>query len=134
LQTLPVWEMLFTKLPEGVPRIATATVKFDEEYQKKHGIVTHAAEGLSEEKRGEIAALCKRVYRALSMSGYARMDLRLAPNGRVYVLEANPNPNLEYGEDFAESAETFGITYETLIKRIVNLGLSYRAAWRVGEK
>jgi D-alanine-D-alanine ligase len=131
LQTFPVWEMLFAKLPEGVPRIATAKVKFDEEYQKKCGITTQAAEDLSPEKRDEIAALCKRVYRVLSMSGYARMDLRLAPDGRVFVLEANPNPNLEYGEDFAESAERVGISYDALVQRIVNLGLSYRAAWRV---
>jgi D-alanine-D-alanine ligase len=59
------------------------------------------------------------------------MDLRLAPSGRVYVLEANPNPNLEYGEDFAESAERAGVSYEMLLQRIVNLGRSYRAAWRV---
>jgi D-alanine-D-alanine ligase len=131
LQTFPVWEMLFTKLPEGVPRIATARIKFDEEYQKKCGITTQAAEDLSPEKQEEIAALCKRVYRVLSMSGYARMDLRLASNGRVYVLEANPNPNLEYGEDFAESAERIGISYDALVQRILNLGLSYRAAWRV---
>jgi D-alanine-D-alanine ligase len=131
LQTFPVWEMLFTQLPEGVARIATASVKFDQEYQKKHGIVTQAAKDLSPGQNDQIASLCKRVYRALSMSGYARMDLRLAPDGRVYVLEANPNPNLEYGEDFAESAERVGIPYEKLLRRIVNLGRNYRAAWRV---
>jgi len=130
LQTLPVWEMLFTQLPEGVPRIATARVKFDIDYQQKCGIVTKEAQDLPPEKAQEIATLCKRVYRALSMSGYGRMDLRLDPQGRVYVLEANPNPNLEYGEDFAESAERAGISYEALLQRILNLGLRYKAAWR----
>jgi D-alanine-D-alanine ligase len=77
-----------------------------------------------------IAKLCKRVYRQLSLSGYARMDLRLAPNGRIYLLEANPNPNLEYGEDFAESAESVGISYEALLQRILSLGRRYHAPWR----
>ena len=41
----------------------------------------------------------------LSMSGYGRMDLRMTETGEIYVIEANANPNIEYGEDFAESAE-----------------------------
>lgn len=130
LQTFPVWEMLFTKMPENLAHIATAKVKFDPKYQKKHGIQTRAAEDLPPGAADRIAKLCKRIYRILSMSGYARMDLRLAPDGRVFVLEANPNPNLEYGEDLAESAETAGISYEALLQRILNLGRRYQAAWR----
>ena len=33
-----------------------------------------------------------------------RIDMRLRPDGRVAVIEANPNPQLAQGEDFAESA------------------------------
>lgn len=130
LQTFPVWEMLFTKMSPGVPRIATAKAKFDEEYQKKYGIITQAADDLPPGAEERIFKICKRVYRLLSLTGYARMDLRLARNGRVYVLEANPNPNLEYGEDFAESAETSGISYEALLQRILNLGRRFGAPWR----
>jgi D-alanine-D-alanine ligase len=64
------------------------------------------------------------------MSGYARMDMRLTENGRLYVIEANANPNLESGEDFAESAHAIGIDYQNLIQRILTLGLSYRAPWK----
>jgi len=130
LQTLPVWEMVFSKMPEHLPHIATARVKWDLNYQKKHGITTRAAKDLDPGLCDRIGKLCKRVYRALSLSGYARMDLRLAQDGRVFVLEANPNPNLSYGEDFAESAETVGISYENLLQRILNLGLRYQAPWK----
>jgi D-alanine-D-alanine ligase len=58
------------------------------------------------------------------------MDLRMTQDGRVYVLEANPNPNLSYGEDFAESAEKAGISYESLLQQIINLGIRYRAPWQ----
>jgi D-alanine-D-alanine ligase len=129
LQTFPVWEMSFAGMPEGAPKIATRRVKWDETYQKKHGIMTDAAVDLTPEQERRIAAICKRVYRVLGMSGYARMDLRMTDDGRFYVLEANPNPNLSYGEDFSESAEKTGIHYGDLLQKIINLGMSYRAAW-----
>ena len=81
------------------------------------------AKGLPDALVTQIRNLCKRIYRVLELSGYARIDLRLDADGRVYVLEANPNPQLAYGEDFAESAEKAGVSYDGLIQRIVNLAL-----------
>ena len=72
-----------------------------------------------------LRSLIKRAYRALDLNGYARIDLRLDERGRAYVLEANPNPNLAYGEDFAESAEVYGLSYEKLLERIITLGLRW---------
>ena len=59
------------------------------------------------------------------------MDLRLTQDNEVYILEANPNPNLSFGEDFAESAENIGIHYQDLLQKILSLGLSYQAEWRL---
>ena len=52
--------------------------------------------------------------------------MRLTDQGQVYVLEANPNPNLAYGEDFAESAEKMGLSYEALLDRLIALGLRWK--------
>jgi len=123
LQVFPVWELLFTKAPEELPKIATEKVKWDAAYRSKHGIKTDLATGLPDTQVTQIKNLCKRIYRVLELSGYARIDLRLDAEGRVYVLEANPNPQLAYGEDFAESAEKAGVSYNGLIQRIVNLAL-----------
>lgn len=131
LQTYPAWEMNFGKLPEDVAKIATSRVKWDLKYQKKHDITTHAAGGLDAKTTERISKVCKRVYRALGLSGYARMDIRMTDAGEIYVLEANANPNIEFGEDFAESAASIGIDYESLLQRILNLGLSYQPAWMV---
>jgi D-alanine-D-alanine ligase len=124
LQVFPVWEMSFARMPENRWKIATERVKWSTKYQQKHGIMTDAAE-LDQAGRERVQHLAKRVYRALDLSGYARIDLRLCDDGRIFVLEANPNPNLAYGEDFAESAEKAGITYERLLERIVMLGLQW---------
>lgn len=129
LQTLPVWELLFTK--SDVPLIATRKVKWDRAYQEKLGVETNQAADLSPAQTQQIAHICKKVYKSLDMSGFARMDLRMRSDGRVYVLEANANPNLAYGEDFAESAEMGGISYEELLNKLLNLGLRYRAPWKL---
>lgn len=123
LQVLPIWELLFTKMPEDVPRIATARVKWDAKYQEKRGITTAQAKDLPEGAAEHIVKMCKRIYRSLGLNGYARIDLRMSAEGKIYVLEANPNPQLAYDEDLAESAHSIGIDYEQLCQRLVNLGL-----------
>ena len=130
LETLPIWEMNFEKMAEGVARIATAKVKWDHKYQARHGIMTEAAKNLPAGLEEKIPRLCKRIYRLLGLTGYARLDFRLNPEGKIYLLEANPNPNIASDEDFAESAQTAGISYEELLHRILNLGLSYQAEWK----
>lgn len=129
LQALPVWEMVFDRMPEDIARIATARVKWNAKYQEKHGIDTTAAKGLKREQQTQIQRLCKRVYRILNMSGYGRIDLRLRPDGQVFVIEANANPNLACDEDFAQSAKLAGIPYDSLLQKILNLGLRYKAPW-----
>jgi D-alanine-D-alanine ligase len=126
LQALPVWELFFTNMPEGAKRIATDRVKWSVKYQKKYGIDSGPAKELNDAQAEEIQHLCKRAYRALELSGYARIDLRLDEAGNAWVLEANPNPQIARGEDFAESAAKAGISYEGVLQRIVNLGVRWQ--------
>jgi D-alanine-D-alanine ligase len=129
LLTLPTWELDFGTMPDDA-RIATRKVKWDRKYQAKVGITSGVAKGLSDEQKRAVGHMAKRVFRALELSGYARIDFRLRDDGRLYVLEANANPDLTYGEDFAEAAEKAGIKYEDLLQRIITLGLNYRASWQ----
>ena len=126
LQVFPIWELLLTKMPESAWRIATDRVKWSRKYQVKHGIKTEEAKDLPPALKDSIRHFGKRVYRTLGLSGYARLDLRLDTNGNVFVLEANPNPQIAYGEDFAESAERAGISYEALLQKILLFGLQWR--------
>jgi D-alanine-D-alanine ligase len=130
LRVLPVWELHFTKMPDDVHRIATERVKWSPKYQRKYGIKTREAR-LPDGVAASIQRLCKRVYRTLDLSGYARIDMRMDESGRVYVIEANPNPQLAYGEDFAESAERAGLEYDQLLQQILLAGLRWRPE-RVG--
>jgi len=124
LTVLPIWELIFERMPEDKPHIATRKVKWDPEYQKRYGIISREAQGLSSELRQRIQSVCKRTYRALGLSGYARIDLRLKDSGEVYVIEANPNPEIAELEDFSDSAKAYGLSYEDLIQRILAIGMS----------
>jgi D-alanine-D-alanine ligase len=126
LQALPVWELFFTNMPEGSRRIATDRVKWSVKYQKKYGIDSGPATELTDAVAQQIQHVCKRAYRALELSGYARIDLRMDAAGNVWVLEANPNPQIARGEDFAASAEKVGLSYEAVLQRIINLGVRWQ--------
>jgi D-alanine-D-alanine ligase len=129
LTTFPVWELNFGTLPD-LMSIATRKVKWDRKYQQRHGIGTGPALDLPPAMPQRLAFLARRIYRALSLSGYARIDLRLKPDGSVYVLEANANPNLAQTEDFATSALSAGVGYDVVLQRIMQYGENYEAAWR----
>ena len=125
LQMLPVWEMTFAHMPDSQHRIATERVKWSAKYQKRIGVVTAAAKDLPEDATRRIQHISRRVYQVLQLSGYARIDLRLSPDGAVYVLEANPNPQIAAAEDFAESAKAAGLPYSALLQRILTTGLRW---------
>lgn len=128
LQVLPVWELILDKLPDDAKRIATERVKWSRTYQQKYGITSREADHLPQGKPEEIQNLAKRVYRALGLSGYARVDMRMTDDGQLYVLEANPNPQIAEDEDFADSAKKADYHYEELLQELLNVGLRWRPA------
>ncbi|MBA3269555.1 MAG: ATP-grasp domain-containing protein [Acidobacteria bacterium] len=125
LRVFPVWEMSFAKMSDSNWRIATERVKWSVKYQKRHGIDTAEAE-LPDGLAAKIQHLAKRTYRALELSGYARVDFRMDANGNAYVIEANANPQLAEQEDFAKSAKLGKLTYSMLLERIMALGVQWQ--------
>jgi D-alanine-D-alanine ligase len=126
-RAFPVWEMKFTSMPTSLHRIATARVKWSALYQRKHGIRCGSARLPRHGMAESIQQLAVRTFRALQMNGYGRIDIRLDAAGQPWVLEANANPQLAYGEDFAESAHHGGMSYEALLQQILVAGLHWKA-------
>jgi len=124
LQVFPIREVIFSEIPEGRPRFSTFKAKWDEAYRKRWGIQNIFAEALPGGMAERIAKICKKVYRALRIRGYGRIDLRVTPVGEIVILEANPNPNLDREDEFAQSAMKAGLAYEALIQRILRLALA----------
>jgi D-alanine-D-alanine ligase len=128
LQVLPVWELVMDNMPEEAKRIATERVKWSRKYQDKYGIRSGEAKNLPEGAADKIQHLAKRVYRALGISGYARIDMRMDGGGNIYVLEANPNPQIADDEDFAESARKAEVPYKNLLQELIHIGMRWRPA------
>jgi D-alanine-D-alanine ligase len=128
---LPVWELNFGGTQSGGTGIATRRVKWDAKYREKHGISSSPARDLPAGAEAQLDRMSRRIYRALGLTGYARMDFRMRADGSVFALEANANPHLAEGEDFAASAALAGRSYKELLHKIVKLGLDYPAQWRV---
>jgi D-alanine-D-alanine ligase len=125
LEILPLWELFIDGLPADAPRIATFRVKWDLEYQDKYKIRIGRARKLPEEVLHNIDATTRRIYRALNLSGYARIDYRLTADNRLHFIEANANPDISRDEELASAAKAAGMTYETLIQKVLNLGLRW---------
>lgn len=125
VEVLPPIELVFGNLPEGAHPIATSRVKWDWKYQEARQIELKIPTDLDEPTTRELKRLGRRIYRVLDLTGYARIDLRLNEAGQIFVLEANANPDIGYGEEMSVAAEAVGVKYPQLLQKIVNLGLRY---------
>lgn len=122
LTVLPPRECYFNEPGDQGPVMLTYRCKWDRQYREKWKIEFGFAD-LSPGLLQAIERVSKRAYRALHLQDYGRIDLRLTRDEKLVVLEANPNPDIAYGEEVAEAADRAGIDYESLIDRIVRLAL-----------
>jgi D-alanine-D-alanine ligase len=121
---LPVVELDLSKLPEGTPRIAGAEVKWGKGTAAYKDTKSAIAEDLSEETATLLQTTAVAVFQALELRDYARIDMRLRPDGRVAVIEANPNPWLASKAEFTMAARKSGRNYTQLIGEIVDLAMA----------
>jgi len=119
LDALPLVELDLSKLPKGTPRIAGYDVKFDVNTEAYRVTKSAPARDLDEETVTRIQQTAITAFRALKLRDYGRVDVRLNDKGRVYVLEANPNPWLDPAAEFAMAAKEAGRSYTELIGGIV---------------
>jgi D-alanine-D-alanine ligase len=118
---LPPVELDLSRLPEGTPRIAGAEVKWGKGTRAYRDTKSAIAEGLADETVALLQTTAVAVYQALELRDYARIDMRLRPDGRVAVIEANPNPWLASKAEFVMAARKSGRNYTQLIGEIVEL-------------
>ena len=121
---LPLVEMDLSKLPEGTPKIAGTEVKWEKDSEAYKKTRSQIAEDLDEETTRHLQQTAVAAYQALQLRDYGRIDMRLTPDGKIYVIEANPNPWLSSGAEFAMAARKSGRSYADLMQDIVDLALT----------
>lgn len=120
-EVLPLIELDLSKLPEGTPKIASAEVKWDKDAESYKVTKSAPVEDLGEEVARNLSETALAAYRTLKLRDYGRIDMRLNKKNEVYVIEANPNPWLSSGAEFAMAAKKAGRSYTQLIGEIVEL-------------
>ena len=124
VDVLPPWEFLINGKNPPQNEFYTDKAKFDLGYRKRKGIITKRA-NLTDLKEREIKKICRNTFEVLQLNGYARIDLRMDDRGKIWVIEANPNPDIAFDDEFASSAKHLGIEYPNLLEKIVDLGLKW---------
>jgi D-alanine-D-alanine ligase len=123
-EPLPVIELDLSKLPQGTPRIAGAEVKWGKGTAAYRDTKSVVATDLPEETIASLQKIAVAAYEALELRDYGRVDMRLQPDGRIHVIEVNPNPWLSSRAELAMAARKAGRTYPQLIEEIVELASS----------
>ena len=123
-EALPLVELDLSKLPEGTPRIAGTEVKWEKDSEAYKKTRSRIAEELDEETTENLQQTAVAAYQALQLRDYGRIDMRLTPEGKIYVIEANPNPWLSSGAEFAMAARKSGRSYAETMGEIVDLAMA----------
>ena len=123
-EALPVVELDLSKLPDGTPRIAAAEVKWGKGTKAYRDTKSAVATDLPEETVTALQQTAVAAYQALELRDYGRVDMRLQPDGRVHVIEVNPNPWLSSKAEFAMAARKSGRNYPQLVEEIVDLAMA----------
>jgi len=76
--------------------------------------------------RKEIIRLSREAGRVMGCRGYFRVDLR-ERRGGLYILEVNPNPDINIDSGFAKQSFRRGLSYPDMVARLVHTALDRRA-------
>src|SRR5918999_1815764 len=123
-EALPVIELDLSNLPEGMPKIAAAEVKWAKGTRAYRDTKSIVPTDLSEDVTSLLQQTAISAYQALELRDYGRVDMRLKPDGTVAVIEVNPNPWLASRAELAQAARKAGRTYNQLIEEIVTLAMA----------
>jgi D-alanine-D-alanine ligase len=121
---LPLVELDLSRLPKGIPKIASQEVKFEKNTQAHRLTKSRVVENLDEEIASRLQEVALAAYRAVKLRDYGRIDMRLSAKGEIYVIEANPNPWLASTQEFAMAARASGRSYAQLIGEIVDMAMA----------
>ena len=124
---LPPSEIVYT-LPEGMPKLLTFAAKWEigSVYYLNTQLTCPAK--ISPSEKRAITMTITRVYQLFGCKGYARVDMRLDKEGKVNVIEVNPNPDISPGTGAARQADAAGMTYARFMDKIINFAFE-RFPW-----
>ncbi len=127
-KALPILEYDFSELPPEYPPIISYEAKWNplkEEYHRIHSVCPAKLPKRIEHK---VINRALEAYRLTGCRDYARVDMRLSKDNKVYVLEVNPNPDLTEGVSYMACAQKAGLSFSYTLKMIAEFALARGAS------
>jgi D-alanine-D-alanine ligase len=121
-QVLPLREIAFGPAFEGRPRIVSYLAKWDPSAPECQDSASVSC-ALPRKVAGRVMQVALRTCDALGCRDYGRVDLRLSADGVPYVIDVNPNCDLNPDAGYARAAAEAGLDYPTLISTIAEVAL-----------
>jgi D-alanine-D-alanine ligase len=123
VSVLPISEIDYSEFPEGVPKICGYDAKWiteSVEYQKSKPICPAPLEWVMQKR---VEHLAVRVFKLFECRDYARVDMRIDRDGKIYILEVNPNPDISPQSGMNRALKVRGMTYEEFVGRVLERAL-----------
>ncbi|MCX7798290.1 MAG: ATP-grasp domain-containing protein [Melioribacter sp.] len=120
MEVLPISEIDFSELPEDYPPIVGFHAKWDPYHITYHKTIPICPAPLEDKIRIKAEKIALKCVKSLGCRDYARVDMRLSKDNKLYVLEVNPNPDLQEDAGFMRSANHANYSYDTTLKMIVD--------------
>jgi D-alanine-D-alanine ligase len=121
---LPVAEIDFTEMPNHLPKIVSYRAKWVKQSiaYKKTPVICPA--NIDEKTTKLIEDTARKCYKIFGCTGYIRIDFRYdIKDGKLYVLEINPNPDISDDAGMARAAGVAGISYGDLLQKIISFAM-----------
>jgi len=132
VRALPVSEIDYSEFPQEIPKICGYEAKWiteSLEYQKSKPVCPAPLEWVVKKRVEDIAI---RVFKLFECRDYARVDFRLDRNGKLYVLEVNPNPDISPSSGMARAIKVQGITYTEFVGSLLERAMQRKTSqWGV---
>lgn len=115
---LPMLEVDFSALPAGFAPILSFESKTDPDSPYWTDIRLQRAT-LPEKQQRELGERCRALFRRLSLRDYGRFDFRTAADGKIKLMEVNPNPAWACDAKLAVMAGFAGWSYAEMLDKLV---------------
>ncbi len=123
LRVLPISEIDFSMMPDHLYNIVSYQAKWDPHHESYHKTIPKCPAKLPKKIDERAKEIALKAFKVMGCRDYARVDIRLSKEKKLYVLEVNPNPDLTDGAGFMRSAGAAGLSYAQALKKIILIAL-----------